>query len=174
MLFNWANTVKNWLLHLSRKQKRTILQLSDSTMIILALVAAFSVRFGVFFIPREINDWVVFLSAPLFGVASLTYSGLYRRITRYVGHSGSRRILTGVSLTVLIWSLFVFLSGIDIITIRGIPPVCSCLVLGLLVLVYLDQQRSCQLVFERLQIENKSWFRKFGRSSRKTYFDMGI
>lgn len=121
MLLNWANTVKNWLLHLSRKQKRTILQLSDSTMIIMALVAAFSVRFGVFFFPRGINDWVVFLSAPLFGVACLTYTGLYRRITRYVGHSGSRRILTGVSLTVLIWSLFVFFSGIDITSIRGIP-----------------------------------------------------
>ncbi len=121
MLSQTLNSFKIRLLHLSRRQKRMILQFSDSSMILLALIASYALRFGELIIPSGLFPWLVFLAAPIIGVISLTYAGIYRRITRNVGYSGSRRTLAGISLTVLIWTLMVYLSGVELVINRGVP-----------------------------------------------------
>ncbi len=121
MLIQLANKFKDRLLHMSRRQKRSILQFSDGAMFVFALIASFAVRFEAIIIPNNLNEWMVLISAPIIGVMCLSYIGIYRRITRNAGHSGTTRILTGISLAVLVWSVFVFLSGVGIVTIRGVP-----------------------------------------------------
>ncbi len=121
MLIQLAEKVKNWLLHMSRRQKRAILQFSDGSMFTLALIASFAVRFETIIIPNNMNEWIAFVSAPIIGAMCLSYIGIYRRITRNAGHSGTTRILIGISLAVLVWSVFVYLSGVGFITASGVP-----------------------------------------------------
>ncbi len=121
MFLKLTEPIKDWLLRLPRLQKRVILLVSDSAIIFIALMLSFYLRFGFPFIPSQVGEWIAVISAPIVGVACFTFAGVYRRVTRFAGQSGLKRIMAGVSLMVLIWSLLVFLLGIDILTIRGIP-----------------------------------------------------
>ncbi len=112
---------KNWLISLPRSYKRLIVIANDAVLLLLALWAAFTLRLGRFFLPSGLEPWVLFLAAPAIIIMSLYFSGAYRRINRYVGRTGAKRTLTGLTLGVLIWSLLAFLSGIDIYGSNSIP-----------------------------------------------------
>jgi UDP-N-acetylglucosamine 4,6-dehydratase len=109
------------LLSLPRTYKRLIVIANDVFLLLLALWASFSLRLGFIFVPMGSSEWLSFLAAPVIIIACLQFSGAYRRINRYVGRTGAQRTLTGLVLGVLIWSLIIFLSGIDVVASHGIP-----------------------------------------------------
>jgi FlaA1/EpsC-like NDP-sugar epimerase len=111
----------NQLVSLPRNYKQLIVIANDVLILLLALWAAFSLRLGFFFLPSGGDQWLLFLVAPVITIAGLKFSGAYRRINRYVGRTGARRTLTGLTLGVFLWSVIAFLSGIDIIARHGVP-----------------------------------------------------
>ncbi len=54
--------------------------------------------------------WLVFLSAPVIGVATYHTLGLYRLVTRFIGRRGAMQIFMATGLAVLIWGLLVLMA----------------------------------------------------------------
>jgi FlaA1/EpsC-like NDP-sugar epimerase len=104
------------LVGLPRFQKRLALVLSDLVLLSLALWLALSFRYARFYVPDTIGLALVLAAAPLIGVSTLIYGGVYRVVTRYIGATGTTRVLLYLGLSVLFWALFVLLSGIT-----GVP-----------------------------------------------------
>lgn len=103
--------VRIWLLDLSRYQKRAILAAADFILLLILLWAIISLRYSEFYVPSTWSATGLFVLAPSTTVATLAHMGLYRFVTRYLGPHGQSRIVLGVAISVLIWSLIVFMSG---------------------------------------------------------------
>lgn len=99
------------LLELPRFNKRVILVTFDLLLLTLALWIALSIRYNTAFVPFDWMMAVVVICGPLITVATFAASGLYRFVTRYLGYRGHTRIIGCIWLSVLIWSLVVFMSG---------------------------------------------------------------
>ncbi len=98
------------LLDLPRLQKRLILILSDLVLLGAVLYAVVWLRrFGLD--ETKTTGFVLLALAPLITVAIFAWLGLYRLVTRYIGHRGNTRIAGGVVLATLVWALLVFMSG---------------------------------------------------------------
>jgi FlaA1/EpsC-like NDP-sugar epimerase len=103
--------LRRWLLDLPRRKKRAILVVVDFIGLSLILLFGMSVRYGGIYVPDSAALAALLLAAPVLTVISLAYAGLYRFVTRYLGANGHSRIVTAVGISVLIWSLLVFMSG---------------------------------------------------------------
>ncbi len=101
--------LRTWLVEQSRLGKRTILFANDFLLLLVAVWLAFSLRWGRGYVPENGTMWLLVLAAPMTGVAVFHITGLYRLVTRFLGHSGSLRLLTGVGVSVLIWTLAVLM-----------------------------------------------------------------
>ena len=99
------------LLDLSRHQKRAILAVTDYLVLSVILWLCASARYGFTYWPDTPLAAAVFWSGPLITTAAFGYLGLYRFVTRYLGTLGHTRIVAGIAVSVLIWSLIVFMSG---------------------------------------------------------------
>ena len=106
----WARW-QTWLLELPRFNKRGILVGWDFLLLSVALWLPISLRYTTFYVPRDLTTALLFLSAPLIAVSTFALSGLYKLVTRYLGYRGHTRIIGCIWLSVLIWSLLVFMSG---------------------------------------------------------------
>lgn len=105
-----APGVSGRLLSLSQAAKRTILVASD---VLVLLAVMFSVvwlrRFAL--VETTTLGYVLMALAPVISVVIFAMLGLYRLVTRDIGHRGHVRIAVGVALATLIWSLLVFMTG---------------------------------------------------------------
>lgn len=110
LLSLWARLCRR-LLNLTRYQKRAILVLGDFAILAFVLWIALSVRYGVYYAPDRWSEAALVLAAPVITIASFGWFGLYRLVTRYIGTRGYSRILGIIWLSVLMWSLLVFMSG---------------------------------------------------------------
>jgi FlaA1/EpsC-like NDP-sugar epimerase len=104
--------LRAWLVGLPRLHKRMALVANDIMLLSLALWLALSFRYVRFFIPDTLSLTFVLAAAPLFGVLTFIYGGVYRVVTRYIGVNGTWRVLMYLGLSVLFWGLFVLLSGV--------------------------------------------------------------
>ena len=75
-----------------------------------------SFRLAEFYIPPDLTILLILAAAPVIGVATFAWFGLYRLVTRYIGHKGTTAIAVCISLSVLIWALAIVLSGV-----HGVP-----------------------------------------------------
>ncbi len=105
-----------WFVNLPRWQKRTVLIFNDLLLFSLALWASLSFRLLTFYVPPSMEFGLLLAAAPLIGVATFYFSGLYGLVTRYFVQEGTAHIFIAVILTVLIWALVVLMSGIP-----GVP-----------------------------------------------------
>ena len=103
--------LRQGLLDLSRHQKRAILAAADFTALSLVLWGVISFRYNEFYVPPTWPATLLLFAAPLLTIATMAHMGLYRFVTRYLGSRGHGRIVAGVAVSVLIWSLLVFMSG---------------------------------------------------------------
>ncbi len=103
--------LRHWLLALPRYTKRATLVTVDLLVLSAVLCAALSLRYGVLFIPPGVTAFVLTLAGPVLTVGTLWYFGLYKRVTRFIGHRGNTQILAAVGLSVLIWALALFMLG---------------------------------------------------------------
>ena len=106
----WARW-QTWLLELPRFNKRGILVALDFLLISVALWLPISLRYTTLYVPPDLTTALLLLSAPLIAVMTFALSGLYKLVTRYLGYRGHTRIIGCIWLSVLIWSLLVFMSG---------------------------------------------------------------
>jgi FlaA1/EpsC-like NDP-sugar epimerase len=111
-----AGTLVPRLIELGRYQKRTILAVADFVCLFLALWLAMSLRLGELYVAPTWPLTLIFCAAPIIGVATFFYLGLYRLVTRFIGGRGAVLILVAVGLSTLVWSLAVLLSGVT-----GVP-----------------------------------------------------
>jgi len=102
---------RTWLLELPRFQKRLVLVIMDFVLLTVALWGSISVRYGELYVPEHPAGWALLLAGPVITLATFWWFGLYRLVTRYMGYRGTTQIFVSVGLSVLVWSLVVFMSG---------------------------------------------------------------
>jgi FlaA1/EpsC-like NDP-sugar epimerase len=105
----------NQLLALSRIKKQLFMLLIDSIVLIGILLAAFSLRLGVWYWPENDLVWAI-LGAPIIAIPIFVRFGLYRAIIRYIGFKALWAVVQAVSLYALVWGVVGFMSAIE-----GIP-----------------------------------------------------
>ncbi len=105
----------NRLLKFSRLKKQLFLLLIDSIIVILALLASFSMRLGYWYFP-EINLVLVVFTAPLIALPIFWYFRLYHTIIRYISIRLLWSVAQAVSLYALLWGIVAFMSALE-----GIP-----------------------------------------------------
>jgi len=102
---------RTWLLALPRPYKRTILIIADFALLSLALWLPISLRYNTLYVPSDWAGALLLLAAPILTIVTFAVFQLYKFVTRYLGHRGQLRIVASVWLSVLLWSLLVFMSG---------------------------------------------------------------
>ncbi|MGZ8226135.1 MAG: polysaccharide biosynthesis protein [Methylococcaceae bacterium] len=108
-----------WFIELSRFTKVFLLISCDVVIAVLALWAAFSLRWGVFYVPKG-NEWYLFAAAPVIAVPVFIRLGLYRSIIRYIEVRALWTIIQATTLYALIFAFVIYQSGI-----KGIPRTIS-------------------------------------------------
>jgi UDP-N-acetylglucosamine 4,6-dehydratase len=98
------------LLELPRFAKRTILVTFDLAILTFALWFPISLRYNTIYVPDLVTSLLI-ASAPVITVATFGFCGLYRLVTRYLGYGGHARIIGCIWLSVMIWSMLVFMFG---------------------------------------------------------------
>ena len=100
------------LVSLGRYQKRALLITCDLAVLYFTLWAAFTLRYGWGYRPDDWKFAALTVIVPLLGIAAFGQSGLYRMVTRYIGGHAVSRIATALLMSVLIWALLIFMSGL--------------------------------------------------------------
>ena len=103
------------LANLSRVNKQVILLFIDSCLLVLVLLAAFSIRLGHWYFPEEGLIWAVF-GAPIIAAPIFMRFGLYHTVVRYIGFKALWAVAKAVSLYALIWGVIGFMAALE-----GIP-----------------------------------------------------
>lgn len=103
--------MRKWLLELPRYYKRTILVITDLTLLSLVAWSAMALRYQKLYWPESAPEFLLFVAAPIITVATFAWFGLYRLVTRFIGYRGTVRIFGCMALSVLIWALIVFMTG---------------------------------------------------------------
>lgn len=126
----------HWFIHLSRPRKALILIIADIVFSLVALWSAFSLRWGILFVPRNI-EWSLLAVAPLLAVPIFIRLGLYRAIIRYVEIKALWTIVQAVTLYAGVFAVIYFLPFIFYESgIHSLPrtvPVLNWLIMLLLV-----------------------------------------
>jgi FlaA1/EpsC-like NDP-sugar epimerase len=102
--------VRDWLVGQTRTVKRAILMATDLLLLSLAVWLTFSLRLAEFYTPPNPVLALVLAAAPLSGVLVFQSLGLYRLVTRFLGYRGALRILGGLGLSTLMWSVAVLMA----------------------------------------------------------------
>jgi len=105
------------LIKLPRKSKKTLMVLFDSSIVIVCIFAAFSLRLDRLYYPFE-NYYVtlIIFSAPIIALPIFFRFGFYREVIRFLGIKSLWSIIQSVSLYAILWGL-IGLMAID----QGIP-----------------------------------------------------
>ncbi|MBX2867756.1 MAG: polysaccharide biosynthesis protein [Acidiferrobacterales bacterium] len=101
------------LLSLKRGRKQVLMLAGDLALVMVALCAAYSLRYNRFYLPfgDEIYLWIL---APILAIPVFIRFGLYQTIIRYIGFNSLWRVFQAISLYALLWGVLAFLSGIQI------------------------------------------------------------
>ena len=103
-----------YILSIRRPFKQALILLVDVLLVVFALWAAFSLRYGRFYQPNGDEFWL-WIIAPIISVPVFLYFGLYQTIIRYIGFKSLWSVFQAISLYCLIWGVCAFLSGIHIV-----------------------------------------------------------
>lgn len=103
------DSIRTYLLRLSRRQKRAIQVITDTALVWLALWLAFVVRLGIddMINPVAAHVWL-FVAAPIVAIPLFIRFGMYRAVMRYFGNDALIAIIKAVSLSALILAVVVY------------------------------------------------------------------
>jgi len=107
--------VLNTLINLSRRNKKIVMLLVDAISIIVAILASFSMRLGVWYWPDTDLIWMV-IGAPIIAIPVFVRFGLYRAIIRFISFKALWAIVQAVALYALLWGVASFM-----VAAEGIP-----------------------------------------------------
>ena len=110
----------HWFISLQRRNKAIILVSADVFFVLLALWSAFSLRWGVLYIPKG-DEWYLFAAAPVIAVSIFVRLGLYRAIIRYIEIRALWTIIQATTLYALVFAFVLYQSGIKLIP-RTVSP----------------------------------------------------
>ena len=105
----------NKLIKISRSNKKIIMILIDSFLLIFALLISFSVRLEYWYFPEKILIWLIFL-CPIIALPIFLRFGLYQAVIRYIGFKALWAIVQSVTIYALLWGIIVFMIGVE-----GVP-----------------------------------------------------
>jgi FlaA1/EpsC-like NDP-sugar epimerase len=111
----WSVSLISQLLSLPRITKKLIMLLADSILLVLVLLASFSIRLGYWYFPESDLLWLI-LGAPAIAIPIFVRFGLYRTVIRYIGFNALWTILQAASLYALVWGIVSFMTAVE-----GIP-----------------------------------------------------
>ncbi len=106
------------LLRIPRSGKQTILIAFDFIALSFAVWAAYSLRYGVFFVPDDIQ-YLIMIAAPICAIPVFIRFGLYRSVIRYLPEKAFLTIANAVIFSTLLWVVVLFL--LEFLKIGGIP-----------------------------------------------------
>ena len=131
MLDRKLTMLSNWFLTRSRYKKRLIIIAVDFFAIIFSLWMAFSLRYGVIYLPEKQQLWI-FLLAPLIAIPVFVRFGLYRAIVRYLGMQAIWTVVKATSFYALLFATVVLLAGVEHVprTVYGINALILMLFVG--------------------------------------------
>lgn len=109
-----------WFISLSRQTKAIILISADIVFALIAFWASFSLRLGVFYVPKG-QVWYLFAIAPIIAVPIFIRMGLYRAIIRYIEIRALWTIIQACTLYALVFALILYQTGIKSIP-RTVTP----------------------------------------------------
>ncbi len=115
-----TQNLAHWFLSLSRNKKTAILISVDIVFAVAALWAAFSLRLGEWYIPKN-RVVYLFIAAPIVAVPIFIRMGLYRAIIRYLGGRAFWTIVQATTLYAIVFSALAFQAGIGVVP-RTVPP----------------------------------------------------
>ena len=102
--------LRNWLLGLSRRNKRLLQVATDVLLIWLSLWLAFAVRLG---LDKPIGPFTgygwLYISATAIAIPIFIRFGMYRAVMRYIGRDALIAVFKGVTLSTLMLALVVYL-----------------------------------------------------------------
>ncbi|AKA85329.1 polysaccharide biosynthesis protein [Pseudomonas synxantha] len=103
------DNVRTHLLSLSRRKKRVLQVIADTTLVWVALWMAFVVRLGIdeMINPVKMHFWL-FICAPIVAIPLFIRFGMYRAVMRYFGNDALIAIIKAVSLSSLILAFVVY------------------------------------------------------------------
>jgi FlaA1/EpsC-like NDP-sugar epimerase len=101
------------MIRLSRRGKRGLLVLNDFAIMLVAVWLSMSLRLSTFYVPTTPSLALMLLLAPIIGIGVFAWFGPYRLVTRFIGGRGTLRIAGAVGISIVLWSLAIFLSGIS-------------------------------------------------------------
>jgi FlaA1/EpsC-like NDP-sugar epimerase len=87
----------------------------DSVLLVLILLASFTIRLGYWYFPESDLIWVIF-GVPIIATPIFVRFGLYRAVIRYISFKALWAIVQAVSLYALVWGVIGFMVAVD-----GIP-----------------------------------------------------
>ena len=93
---------------------------NDFLLMSFALWLAMSLRLNVLYVPETVEGTTQLLAGPILGIVTFHYFGLYRLVTRYIGHQGMIRIYAAVSLSVLSWAMLIVMMQTGVIVPRSV------------------------------------------------------
>ena len=100
------------IINLSRLKKQIIMAFFDAIIIVLVLLASFSLRLGLWYIPEGHLSFLIF-GAPILAIPVFTRFGLYRAIIRYIEFNALWSVVQAVSLYALIWGVISLMASIN-------------------------------------------------------------
>ena len=109
-----------WFIGLQRRNKAFILISADVFFVVLALWAAFSLRWGELYVPKG-DEWYLFAVAPILAVPIFGKLGLYRAIIRYIEIRALWTIIQATTLYALVFAFVLYESGIKFVP-RTVSP----------------------------------------------------
>ena len=111
-MFGMFPALDDWrdrLINLPRYSKRALLIINDVLALTFAVWVSFSLRLNEFYVPPSYAVGLLLASAPLIGIVTFHYFGLYKLVTRFIGALGARRVLLATTLTAIVWSVLIWL-----------------------------------------------------------------
>ena len=100
------------LLLLSRANKKLIILFIDFVLLMVIILASFSIRLEYWYFPKDYVAWMI-LAAPFIAIPIFIVFGLYNAIVRYIGFKALWSVIKAVSLYSSIWGLIAISLGPD-------------------------------------------------------------
>lgn len=91
----------------------------DFTVLAMALWTSFVLRLDRWTLPQNLDAWLIVLSAPAVAIPIFVRMGLYRAVVRYLPERALWTIVGAVTLTILVWTVAIFLSQL---MVRSVVP----------------------------------------------------
>ncbi|NTU53786.1 MAG: polysaccharide biosynthesis protein [Chlorobiaceae bacterium] len=95
---------------LGRNRKQLLMMLVDTVLLAFSVWGAYSLRFGVLFVP-SLEQLLLMMAAPALSIPFFIPFGLYRSVVRYMGEHALWAIIKSVGFSAIIWSTLAFMTS---------------------------------------------------------------